>query len=108
MELTYTYIRATSQTLPAAYVYPLSRSGDATAYDNYTKQFIRAEYAILLVTSSNNIVALQAELQAALVGWQQSAAHHEMEYSNGASIEGVGGLSMWREVYRDGYYMTQS
>jgi len=108
MELTYTYIRAAAQTLPAAYVYPLSRYGESSAFDNYTKQLVRADYAILLVTSSGNIVALQAELQAALLGWQQSASHHEMEYSSGASIEGVGGLSMWREVYRDAYYMTQS
>lgn len=108
LELNYTYIAASSQSLPAAYVYPIARVGDPNRLDNQTSQRVRAEYGILIVTASNNIVALQAELQAALVGWQQSAAHHEMEYSSGASVEGVGSLKMWREVYRDAYYMNQS
>jgi hypothetical protein len=108
LELSYTYIAAASQTLPAAFVYPLSRYGEASAFDNYTKQLVQADYAVLIVTADNNIPALQAEIQAALLGWQQSANHHEMEYSNGTSIEGMGGLSMWRESYRDKYYMTQS
>jgi len=108
LELSYTYIAAASQTLPAAFVYPLSRYGEASAFDNYTKQLIQADYAILIVTASNNIPALQAEIQAALLGWQQTANHHEMEYSNGNGIEGMGGLSLWRESYRDKYYMTQS
>lgn len=108
LELTYTYIAASAQTLPAAYVYPIGRVGDENIFDNYTKQRIRAEYGVLIVTASGNIPALQAELQAALVGWQQSSSHHEMEYSSGASVEGVGSLKMWREVYRDAYYMTQA
>lgn len=108
MELTYTYVVSGSQTLPAAYVYPISRSGEPSTYDNYTKQYIAADYAILIVTADDNIPALQNEIQAALLGWQQSAYHHEMEYSNGSSLEGVGGLSMWREVYRDAFYMTQA
>lgn len=108
LELTYTYIAASSQTLPVAYVYPIARVGDPNRLDNRTSQRIQAEYGILIVTASGNIVALQNELQAALVGWQQSSNHHEMEYSSGASVEGVGSLKMWREVYRDAYYMNQA
>jgi len=108
LELTYTYITAASQALPAAFVYPVTRAGEGSAYDNYTKQLISADYAILIVTASNNIPALQAEIQAALLGWQQSAQYQEMLYGNGASIEGTGGLTMWREVYHDTFYMTQA
>lgn len=108
LELTCSTIAASSQTLPAAYVYPVHRYGALSKFDNYTKQLIRAEYAVLLVTDDNNIPALQVEVQAALVGWQQGIYYHEMEYSNGASIESVGSLSMWREVYQDAYYMTQT
>ena len=108
LELTCSTIAASAQTLPMAFVYPVHRYGELSVFDNFTKQLIRAEYAILLVTDNNNIPALQAEVQAALVGWQQDAYHHEMEYSNGASVESVGALSLWREVYRDGYYMTQA
>lgn len=108
LELTYTYITSASQSLPAAYVYPLTRAADPSAYDNYTKQLVTADYAILIVTADGDIPALQNEIQAALLGWQQSADHHEMEYGNGAAIEGVGGLELWRETYRDAFYMTQA
>ena len=108
MELTYTYVTSSSQDLPAAYVYPLTRAADPSVYDNYTKQLVTADYAILIVTADGNVPALQNEIQAALLGWQQSANHHEMEYGNGAAIEGVGGLELWRETYRDAFYMTQA
>lgn len=108
MELAVTYLAASSQSLPAAFVYPVSRAGTPSAFDNYTRQRIDAEYAILIVTDDNNIPALQNQIQASLLGWQQSVNHHEMEYSNGVSVEGVGGLSMWREIYRDAYYMQQA
>ena len=107
LELTYTYINSSLQTLPAVFVYPLSRSAEGSAYDNYTKQLVRADYAFLIITDDNDIPALQTELQHGLLGWQQSAEHHEMEYNNGSSIEGIGALKMWREVYSDGYYLTQ-
>jgi hypothetical protein len=107
LELTYTYITSSAQTLPAVFVYPLSRSAEGSAYDNYTKQLVRADYAFLIVTDDNDIIALQTELQHGLLGWQQAADYHEMEYSNGSSIEGIGALKMWREVYSDGYYLTQ-
>lgn len=108
MELSYTYLALASQNLPAAFVYPIQRVGRPSVFDNYTKQKIDAEYAVLIVTDDNNIPALQNEVQASLLGWQQSANHHEMEYGSGASVEGVGGLSMWREIYRDAYYMAQA
>ena len=108
LELTYSYITSASQLMPVAYVYPLSRAGNTSVYDNYTKQLVTADYAVLIVTDDGNVPALQNEIQAALVGWQQSADYHEMEYGNGASIEGVGGLEMWREAYRDAFYMTQA
>ena len=108
LEVSYSYITSDSQTMPACYVYPLSRSGSPSPFDNYTKQLVSADYAFLVVTDSGNMPTLLNEIQAALLGWQQSASYHEMEYSNGAAIEGVGGLEVWREVYRDAFYMTQS
>lgn len=108
LEISYTYITAAAQTLPAAYVYPVSRTGEASAYDNYTKQLVSADYGVLVVTDAGNITALLDEIQGALLGWQQNASYHEMEYGNGAAIEGVGGLEVWREIYRDAFYMTQT
>jgi len=108
MEMEVTYLAASAQTLPAAFVYPVARVGRPSVFDNYTKQKIAAEYAILIVTDDGNIPALQNEIQASLLGWQQSANHHEMEYGHGVGVEGVGGLSMWREIYTDTYYMAQT
>jgi len=107
-ELNVTRLAAGSQNKPAAFVYPLSRSAAPSEFDNRTKQRVTGEYAILLVTSGNNIPALTDQVRAALLGWQQSQYHHEMEYASGTSIEGVGGMSVWREIYRDSFYITQS
>lgn len=108
LELSYSYITATSQTMPVAYVYPLAREGSESTYDNYIKQYVSEDFAILIVTADGDIPTLQDEVQAALLGWQQTAAHHEMQYGNGASIEGVGGLEVWRETYRDAFYMSET
>jgi hypothetical protein len=109
LELEYTYLSAAAQTMPVAFVYPLSRAAvGPSAYDNFTKQAIEEDFAILLVTDAGDIPALQDEVQAALLGWQQSSAHHEVEYSSGSAIEGAGGLELWRETYRDIFYMTQA
>ena len=108
LEVSYSYLTAASQSMPAAFVYPLTMGGDSSAFDNYTKQRVDADYAILIVTDDGNVVALHNEIMAALLGWQQGADHHEMEYSNGSAIEGVGGLEVWRDVYRDAYYIEQA
>jgi hypothetical protein len=108
LEISYSYITSASQALPAVFVYPVSRSGADSAFDNYTKQLISEDFAFLVVTDGGDIPALLDEIQAALLGWQQSAYHHEMEYGNGSAIEGVGGLEVWREIYRDAFYMSQT
>lgn len=108
LEISVSYLAATSQSLPAAYVYPLAITGSESAFDNYTRQQVAADYAVLIVTADDNLVALHDEIRDALLGWQQSATHGEMEYSNGAAIEGVGGMEVWRDVYRDTYYIEQA
>lgn len=111
-ELSYSYVTSASQSLPAAFVYPLSRAGNDSVYDNLIKQLVTEDFAILVVNGpsspTNTMSDLLDEIQAALLGWQQSANHHEMQYGNGASIEGVGSLEVWRESYRDAFYMTET
>ena len=41
-------------------------------------------------------------------GLGQVSHHTGGEAARPLLVEGVGSLSMWREVYRDAYYMTQS
>lgn len=112
IELSYSYITSASQTLPAAFVYPLARAGNDSVYDNLIKQLVTEDFAILVINGpsspTNTMSDLLDEIQAALLGWQQSANHHEMQYGNGASIEGVGSLEVWRESYRDAFYMTET
>lgn len=106
--LTYSYIASGTQTLPAAFVYPLSRSAGDNLYDNSTKQLVSADYAIVVITDDGTMPTLLGEIQDALLGWTQGAEYHEMLYGSGANIEAVGDLEVWREVYRDAYYMTQA
>ena len=112
LELSYSYITSASQNLPAAFVYPLTRAGNESVYDNLIKQFVSEDFAILVVNAPGSptytMSDLLDEIQAALLGWQQTANHHEMQYSNGASIEAVGSLEVWRESYRDAFYMTEA
>ena len=108
LELSYSYITSASQALPAAFVYPIARTGAESSYDNYTKQLVSADYAVLIISDDGNVPALLDEVQSALLGWQQSIDHHEMQYNSGSAIEGVGGMEVWRESYADGYYMEQT
>lgn len=113
LELTYSYVSSTGQDLPAAFVYPISRAGNESVYDNLVKQLVTEDYAILVINNtagspSYTMTALLNEIQTALLGWQQTANHHEMEYGSGTSIEAVGGLEVWRESYRDAFYMTET
>lgn len=106
-ELSYSYIAASAQTLPAAFVYTTSQSASPSSFDNRIKQRVSSEYAILLVTTDDNIAVLREEVQNALLGWQQTSGHHEMEYGAGLAIESVGGMAVWRDIYRDSFYITQ-
>lgn len=112
LELSFSYITSSSQSLPAAYVYPLARAGNESVYDNLIKQYVSEDFAILVTNAAGSptyaMSDLLDEIQAALLGWQQSANHHEMQYNNGASIEAVGSLEVWRESYRDAFYMTET
>lgn len=108
LELSYSYLAADSQAMPAAFVYPVSRSASESAFDNLIKQRVDVDYGILLVTADDNLSALTAEVQAALLGWQQAPDYHEMQYASGTSIEGVGSMAVWREIYSDAFHITQA
>jgi len=113
MEVEYTVLMSSAQTLPSAYVYTISRSASESVYDNYVKQLVTNTYGIIVVnnTESSPVVtmdSLLSSIMSALLGWQQGAAFHEFQYSSGSSVEGVGGLEIWREIYTDGEYISQS
>jgi hypothetical protein len=107
MQVELTYMCSASQTLPAVYVYSLGRSAQSSAFDNITKQRVNDDYGILICTINNDLPALAADIRARLLGWQQSAAHFEMEYASGSQVAGVGGLRLWRETYTDSVFITE-
>jgi hypothetical protein len=107
LEVDYTYLCSASQALPAAFVYCIGRSALPSEYDNVIKQRMDTQYGILLATVAGNMPALAADVMQSLLGWQQTAPHLEMEYSSGASFDGIGGLQLWREIYRDGLFISQ-
>lgn len=108
LEINYSYLALASQSMPAAFVYPLGRDALPSVHDNFTRQRTNRSFAIVLVTDDNNIPDLLAELESALLGWQETTAHFEMEYTNGSNIEAVGAMEVWREVYGDAVFIEQS
>lgn len=113
IELQFTYVVAGAQTLPCAYVYTIDRSADESAYDNFVKQRVTNDYGIIVITNSNaspvvSMDSLLTSIMGALLGWSQAATFNEFQYRSGSAIEGVGGLEMWREIYSDSEYVSQS
>ena len=85
-----------------------SAQASASLYDNVTKQRITRTHSLLIMAQSNTLVTLRTEVQEALLGWQETSLFFEMEYQNGAAIAMPGGLYAWREVYADGYMITET
>lgn len=108
IELDYTYLCGASQALPAAFVYSLGRSAEPSPFDNFTRQRVTDSYAILICTTAGNVATLATDIRTALLGWQQSAAHDELEYSAGAQVAGIGGMRLWRETYADSILISEA
>lgn len=107
MEVLFTYIRSTSQTLPAAFVFPLQRQANDTEHDGYVQQLTRNEYGICVITSGGDVPALLTAIEENLIGWSQSSVFQEIRYLRGNSLEGVSSLEVWREVYFDANHLRQ-
>lgn len=107
LEVTVSYLSATAHTLPAAVVYPLDRSAGEPTSDNFVTQRIDNEYSIVLLTKDGNITPLMDAVMDALLGFQQTPEHGEMQYVTGSNLEGVAGLVVWREIYRDAEWRSQ-
>ena len=106
-EVEFTYLCAASQNLPAAFVYSLGRDASPSIVDNFTRQRVDDSYGILILTVTGNVSTLAGEIRSRILGWQQSAAHFEMEYRNGTQVAGIGGLRLWRETYQDGILISE-
>jgi len=107
MDIEFAYLSAASQVMPAAFVYGMDRIAGETMTDNFVQQRIQNTYSIVLVTASGNIDALLAAVMTKLLGWQQSTGD-QYEYVSGSNVQGVAGLVVWREIYRDAQYIQQA
>lgn len=93
---------------PAVLVSFDSTQADESNYDNLVNQRVIRNYSMTIISDTDNVEALRADLQGALLGWQETAAHFEMEYRAGSDLDMPGGLYAWREQYSDGHYIQQS
>ncbi|POP53064.1 hypothetical protein [Zhongshania marina] len=91
---------------PALLVDVESYSASPSAYDNFVKQRVERNYSFTIVSNSDNVGALRAELQAALLGWQQLPTDYEMQYVGGGAVQLPGGLYAWRDTYGDTTYIS--
>lgn len=92
---------AFSSELPMAIIYPVGRSADASIADNLIMQEVINQYAVVIATNAGDMSTLLDDVRAAMLGFQQSASFHDMEYVSGANLGGVGTMSLWREIYQD-------
>jgi len=111
-ETMFTYLVGASQTLPAAFVYPIQRAANDSEHDSWVTQLVRNEYGIVLITDTgvsgaDDIPTLQDAVSDSLLGWEQGAAFQEMRYQSGNSMEGTDDLQIWREVYFDATHLRE-
>jgi len=85
--------------LPAALVYPLGSDSAETAYDNCDDQLQTNRYAVVVLTTNNDLHPLVATATNALKGLQETPAHQPMQHQSGEPMETPGGLSMWHSVF---------
>lgn len=107
IDIDVTYLSAAAQSMPAAFVYPLDRSAEESAVDNSVFQHVINSYAIVVVTGAGDMPTLLNAIRDKLLGWQQTSAHDDFQYVGGSNLEGVAGLEVWREIYRDGEYFQE-
>ena len=92
---------AISGAYPLALVSHTGESAGDNIYDNRVAHQVRRDFSIALVSSSDNIETLRAELRGYLLGWHQTSAHEAMMYAGGRPIEIGGGIYCWQEDYYD-------
>tara|TARA_A100001201_G_scaffold143757_1_gene147250 strand:+ start:648 stop:1412 length:765 start_codon:yes stop_codon:yes gene_type:complete len=116
LEVDFTYVvdaaggpaDALATALPLAVVYPVGRFAEESNADNLIHQKVTNQYAIVLVALAGQMPGLLAELQTALLGFQQASDFHDMEYISGSNLGGVGPMEMWREQYQDYNYIRET
>ena len=116
LEIDFTYLvdaaggpsSALSTELPLALVYPVGRVADESIADNLIMQQVVNEYAIVIATIDNDMPTLLDEVQGVLLGYQQGAGFHDIEYVSGSNLGGVGTMQLWREIYSDYEYMRET
>lgn len=98
LELTVTHLATTSQSLPAAFVYPLSISAFPPDAVNVAEQMIEDEAAVVIVEKSTG-GSLDTALGHcdALIGYVP--ADWAIEYRGGELIRQDGHLTTWRERF---------
>lgn len=109
LEVAFSVPALTTQSLPAAIVYPVDVTAEPSGYANLTRQHVIQGIGITLITdSTETITDVRNDLFNALLGYQVTADYDPVEYRQGGAIDGGGALTMWRETYVDGLYIQET
>ena len=95
-------------TLPLLMVYPIGREADEMDEMLGVHQRVTNQYAFIIATQSNNVTTLVDEVQTALLGYQETAAHESLHYVSGSNLVGVKPVEIWREVYQNWYWIKET
>lgn len=107
IDLEFTYLSTSSQAMPCAFVYCIDRTAGENQVDNLVAQRVQNSYGIVVLTKTGNMGALLNSIMTTLLGWQQGTGD-SFEYVTGTNLQGVAGLEVWREIYRDAEYIKQA
>jgi hypothetical protein len=106
IEVDFTIPALSSQTLPAATVYPVETTADRSPFGNHVRQLEQQAFAVVIISDSVEIETLRREVQAALLGKQVHET--QIQYQRGVALDGGGGLMLWQEIFTDGLYIEQT
>ena len=96
--------------LPSALLYPIFDAGDESITDNKVQQVVDRHTGLVIFDAAGNIETIRAEVRAVLLGYTLTpeAEHWAHQFNRGDKVESRGVLSVWREIYRDRYYIGQT
>lgn len=98
LELTMTHLATSSQSLPAAFVYPLSTSAYPPDAVNVNEQVVEDEAAVVIVEkSTGGSLDTAIGYCDALIGYVP--ANYAIEYQGGELVRQDGHLTTWRERF---------
>lgn len=94
--------------MPGLLVYHDSEQASPSSLDNCIRQRVTSNYGFVIATQDGDVATLRAELQAALLGYQQVTTDDDMQYLRGERAPSTEGLELWRDIFYNSYSIREA